>query len=800
MHYQDNLNAFAIRSGYAWHDNKGGTLMSRIPVVSLMGILSLGLTTAASAQPSPPLASPPLAEGGKPITLRATRSTVTVEGFGQVDLAYFYDETFVPEPGGGGRESARELLPPVWHLEPGEALRVTLQNKLDPRGGDCQQFRTNLHTHGLLVAPWTMAQSPFGKLGDYIFPDIFPEATPGCASTAGAHPSGHVAAGGTSAEYQILLPKAHPSGLFWYHPHPHMLSERQVGGGMAGLIAVGSLWDYAYLHCSLAGPANRCASPADREQEQQARRHVQERFLLLKDMQVKPHDAPNPGNVQWQYNESPDPGLCGADPGQLAGRRGSCTAQGAPGPWLFPVNGQLHPQIDVSDAGQVWRIGNTSPNVTYRLAVMEGGDPLCMQVLSRDGVAVSQGETAQGAVQSGNGLDRAAADRRFESEIILMPGSRVELFISYADALNLPPDVRLTTHGTTCGHQGQAPAGAVSAEFVTLGFDTGSNPPGTQSPVGDPWPAIELAGVTLQPPPSRPAGEEAVRMRVAQGSAGAPDGSTVAAVASPMVATLRERLASDLLQQRSRASASGASPNAAARPTSVKAKCGVEAAETDDPHDARADAGQVRVVWFAVDQQGARVPDTAPDRDPQRAAQALQNVPSPDGTFDLATEIRDAAGQRVWPAGPVELRTFDAARTDVCVHAGHREIWRLVNLSDETHNFHIHQSKFRVLTVHDPFDQLRREAPWALTPDQVHDVFPVPKFGYVDVEVGFGTGSAQDVAGGIAYEAGQVPAGVPRPVQVGRFVFHCHILEHEDGGMMAVIEVLPAPAQSTAKK
>lgn len=27
------------------------------------------------------------------------------------------------------------------------------------------------------------------------------------------------------------------------------------------------------------------------------------------------------------------------------------------------------------------------------------------------------------------------------------------------------------------------------------------------------------------------------------------------------------------------------------------------------------------------------------------------------------------------------------------------------------------------------------------------------------------------------------------PVQVGTFVFHCHILEHEDGGMMATVEV-----------
>ena len=26
---------------------------------------------------------------------------------------------------------------------------------------------------------------------------------------------------------------------------------------------------------------------------------------------------------------------------------------------------------------------------------------------------------------------------------------------------------------------------------------------------------------------------------------------------------------------------------------------------------------------------------------------------------------------------------------------------------------------------------------------------------------------------------------------IGRFVFHCHVLEHEDSGMMAQIEVVP---------
>jgi FtsP/CotA-like multicopper oxidase with cupredoxin domain len=34
---------------------------------------------------------------------------------------------------------------------------------------------------------------------------------------------------------------------------------------------------------------------------------------------------------------------------------------------------------------------------------------------------------------------------------------------------------------------------------------------------------------------------------------------------------------------------------------------------------------------------------------------------------------------------------------------------------------------------------------------------------------------------------------------VGNFVYHCHILGHEDNGMMAIIQVNPAP-DSTASK
>jgi hypothetical protein len=48
----------------------------------------------------------------------------------------------------------------------------------------------------------------------------------------------------------------------------------------------------------------------------------------------------------------------------------------------------------------------------------------------------------------------------------------------------------------------------------------------------------------------------------------------------------------------------------------------------------------------------------------------------------------------------------------------------------------------------------------------MHDTFPVPPMGYIDVEIGFS-----------------------KPEQVGEYVFHCHILEHEDAGMMGKIVV-----------
>jgi FtsP/CotA-like multicopper oxidase with cupredoxin domain len=91
------------------------------------------------------------------------------------------------------------------------------------------------------------------------------------------------------------------------------------------------------------------------------------------------------------------------------------------------------------------------------------------------------------------------------------------------------------------------------------------------------------------------------------------------------------------------------------------------------------------------------------------------------------------------------------------------EEWKIQNRSDEVHEFHIHQIHFLVEEVNGvkiPKDQ-----------QQLYDTYQVPywkgsgPYPYIKVKMDF------------------------RGPTVGDFVYHCHILDHEDGGMMAVIRV-----------
>jgi FtsP/CotA-like multicopper oxidase with cupredoxin domain len=100
----------------------------------------------------------------------------------------------------------------------------------------------------------------------------------------------------------------------------------------------------------------------------------------------------------------------------------------------------------------------------------------------------------------------------------------------------------------------------------------------------------------------------------------------------------------------------------------------------------------------------------------------------------------------------------------VTVKVGTVEQWTIINTATEIHDFHIHQIHFLVQSIG-----------------------------------GVSTGPAQDYQDSVILpiSTGATNSNVVTllmdftdPVIVGTFVFHCHILEHEDGGMMAKIQVV----------
>lgn len=109
----------------------------------------------------------------------------------------------------------------------------------------------------------------------------------------------------------------------------------------------------------------------------------------------------------------------------------------------------------------------------------------------------------------------------------------------------------------------------------------------------------------------------------------------------------------------------------------------------------------------------------------------------------------------------------------VVVKQGSVEKWIIQNIAQENHEFHMHQIHFKVLSQ-DNFKQNGAEKAPGIDGQ------------YLDmVEIPFWTGNAKD-------PIPQVQLLMDfRGMDIGSFVYHCHILSHEDLGMMAIIQVIP---------
>jgi FtsP/CotA-like multicopper oxidase with cupredoxin domain len=112
----------------------------------------------------------------------------------------------------------------------------------------------------------------------------------------------------------------------------------------------------------------------------------------------------------------------------------------------------------------------------------------------------------------------------------------------------------------------------------------------------------------------------------------------------------------------------------------------------------------------------------------------------------------------------IDGKTFDANRIDQCAEAGTVEDWTLVNEDVFQHPFHIHVNPFQVIDIQGASPD---DPTWVYDPSIWWDVHRLPPRGSITIRIHF----RRDV--------------------VGLTVFHCHILPHEDNGMMGTLCIFP---------
>lgn len=171
---------------------------------------------------------------------------------------------------------------PCLEINGGDTVRINLENQLDQP--------TNLHFHGLHIPPTGKADNVFISV-----------------------PSG------ATQQYEFTVPKQHPGGLFWYHPHHHGTVAEQVFGGLAGVFVVRGEVD-----------------------ELPALQAAEEAILVLQDFDLDRQGRqrePMPVFQRW-------------------GRQGN----------LLTTNGAIAPELSIPQSGLLrLRLLNASPSRIYRL-------------------------------------------------------------------------------------------------------------------------------------------------------------------------------------------------------------------------------------------------------------------------------------------------------------------------------------------------------------------------------------------------------------------------------------------------
>jgi FtsP/CotA-like multicopper oxidase with cupredoxin domain len=221
------------------------------------------------------------------------------------------------------------LESPTLQVFPGDEVVIHLHNDLPPAsstptknhsnsmpedddcGGDMNSSVTNLHFHGMAIPPLCHQD------------EVIRTAIQA----------------GQSFDYRFRVPADQPPGLYWYHPHPHGFTERQIQGGASGAIIVEGIETMFPAIASLPS-----------------------RIILLRDQQRIGPEAPGPAVPTWDISANFVP-------------------------VVYPDNKTA--LIKVTGSKEFWRVVNAASDTILNLQVLVDGIAQPMQMLATDGVPIT---------------------------------------------------------------------------------------------------------------------------------------------------------------------------------------------------------------------------------------------------------------------------------------------------------------------------------------------------------------------------------------------------------------------------
>jgi hypothetical protein len=526
-------------------------------------------------------------------------------------------------------------------------------------------------------------------------------------------------------------------------------------GGMSGLLSVGEDNAAVKARCKPNDKPDECKKVTDELKKRTIVKYAMLRDITLDKINLSPARwAPEQEHKDftddckvWKKTDSPgDPG----DKDHPGLRKGFCQRE-QDSAWLFTLNGQRFPKITVKDGENLLlRLGNLSANVAYWLELVRIENEntetkIPLTVLSLDGVVPARPVDSEAAKIPVDALD--------VNDLLLMPASRVEIYI----------------------RNDMKPGHPKTQVYVlrTKGLETG----------GDRWPEIQLARIVLEPSTLESGIALALNVPIEQ---------------SPFVI-------GEFIRP----------PIPPPPPPPLPHGCLRDLDPTLDPTRRehrrvtfrQADKKKAPKADFGIDTEIMRPPkvDGLPvDQGFTHGLPVRQGFALDEGAFESDNDAKvsasfeqydqnDGSGGINWDGVKDGVET---GPKHVCIHidnndpdhnGSHKQLWVLWNTTEVLHNFHIHQMKFRLATL----DELLfvyhilppREShtcasnPACNEPDyKYYDVFPDPKTIWHDT-IPVPPGKVFVI---MSFDARQ---------QVGRFVYHCHILKHEDKGLMAPIEV-----------